>query len=169
MILFIFSLFNETPSLCFPFTFKLLRIISSIFKKKCLIPMQSTRINKKLSYTGTFKSFFYFNNIDLFPVYVQEANEIGFSGEVFCDEIPAGRKAIGTHSGCFHSDDALACSMLRSLPEYQNHGITLLNVFLIIVIVRSRNMDILNQCDIVVDVGGLYDPEKSCYFSILII
>ena len=40
---------------------------------------------------------------------------------------------------------------------------------MIVVIVRSRNMDILNQCDIVVDVGGLYDPEKSCYFSILII
>ena len=38
------------------------------------------------------------------------------------DEIPEGRKAIGTHSGCFHSDDALACSMLRTLPEYRNHG-----------------------------------------------
>ena len=48
---------------------------------------------------------------------------MGFSAEVFSDVIPEGRKAIGTHSGCFHSDDALACSMLRSLPEYRNHGI----------------------------------------------
>ena len=91
--------------------------------------MQSTRINKKLSYTGKCLSFFFCKHIDLFPVYVQEANEIGFSGEVFCDEIPVGRKAIGTHSGCFHSDDALACSMLRSLPEYQNHGMTVLDIF----------------------------------------
>lgn len=53
---------------------------------------------------------------------MQEANELGFSGEVFCDAIPEGRKAIGTHSGCFHSDDALACSMLRTLPEYKDHG-----------------------------------------------
>lgn len=60
--------------------------------------------------------------IDVFPAYVQEANELGFSGEVFLDAIPEGRKAIGTHSGCFHSDDALACSMLRTLPEYKNHG-----------------------------------------------
>ena len=30
---------------------------------------------------------------------------------------------IGTHSGCFHCDEALACYMLKLLPEYQNASI----------------------------------------------
>lgn len=29
-------------------------------------------------------------------------------------------KKIGTHSGCFHCDEALACFMLKQLPEYSN-------------------------------------------------
>ena len=33
-------------------------------------------------------------------------------------------------------------------------------VCLKVVIVRTRNQDILNQCDIVVDVGGEYDETK---------
>ena len=32
--------------------------------------------------------------------------------------------------------------------------------FVRIVIVRTRNQDLLNQCDIVVDVGGEYDETK---------
>lgn len=78
-----------------------------------------------------------------------KANEFGFSGEVYIDVLPEGRKAIGTHSGSFHSDETLSVSLLRTLPEYRDH-----------VIVRTRNMDILNKCDIVVDVGGEYDLEK---------
>ena len=29
-------------------------------------------------------------------------------------------KTIGTHSGNFHCDEALACYMLKLLPEYQD-------------------------------------------------
>lgn len=29
-------------------------------------------------------------------------------------------KVIGTHNGTFHCDDALACYMLRILPEYKD-------------------------------------------------
>ncbi|CAL1262879.1 unnamed protein product [Larinioides sclopetarius] len=58
---------------------------------------------------------------------------------------------IGTHNGTFHCDEVLACSMLKhAKSEYSNAEI-----------VRSRNMDILNDCDIVVDVGGVYEP--SCH------
>lgn len=32
------------------------------------------------------------------------------------------RKVIGTHSGTFHCDEALACFMLKKLPEYANAG-----------------------------------------------
>lgn len=51
-----------------------------------------------------------------------KANEFGFSGEVYLDVLPEGRKAIGTHSGSFHSDETLSVSLLRTLPEYRDHG-----------------------------------------------
>jgi Uncharacterised protein family (UPF0160) len=57
------------------------------------------------------------------------------------------QRCIGTHSGSFHCDEALACAMLKSLPEWQDA-----------VIVRSRDPEQLAKCDIVVDVGGVYDP-----------
>ncbi|XP_043278169.1 MYG1 exonuclease isoform X2 [Venturia canescens] len=59
---------------------------------------------------------------------------------------------IGTHSGCFHCDEALACFMLKRLPEYENACI-----------VRSRDQKVLDSCDIVVDVGGVYDHDKRRY------
>ncbi|XP_057319676.1 MYG1 protein C27H6.8 [Microplitis mediator] len=59
---------------------------------------------------------------------------------------------IGTHDGCFHCDEALAVFMLKQLPEYKNASI-----------VRTRNQKILDTCDIVVDVGGVYDPKKHRY------
>lgn len=61
-------------------------------------------------------------------------------------------KRIGTHDGVFHCDEVLACFMLKKLPEYQNSEI-----------IRSRNPEVLNTCDIVVDVGGIYDPSKHRY------
>ncbi|CAG7833153.1 unnamed protein product [Allacma fusca] len=58
-------------------------------------------------------------------------------------------KSIGTHNGKFHCDEVLACSMLKELPEYSDAEI-----------IRTRDEEILKTCDIVVDVGGVYDPEK---------
>ena len=59
---------------------------------------------------------------------------------------------IGTHNGTFHCDEALACFMLKQLPEYRHADI-----------VRTRNPEELAKCDVVVDVGGVYDPEKHRY------
>ena len=59
---------------------------------------------------------------------------------------------IGTHDGTFHCDEALACSLLKMLPEYKNADI-----------VRTRKPDKLDECDIVVDVGGVYNPGKHRY------
>lgn len=42
--------------------------------------------------------------------------------------------------------------MLKKLPEYSEASI-----------VRSRNDDTLKSCDIVVDVGGVYDPNIHRY------
>lgn len=59
---------------------------------------------------------------------------------------------IGTHSGVFHCDEILACYMLKRIPLYQNAEI-----------VRTRDQNILDACDIVVDVGGVYDPSRHRY------
>ncbi|PIA18889.1 metal-dependent protein hydrolase [Coemansia reversa NRRL 1564] len=61
-------------------------------------------------------------------------------------------KIIGTHSGTFHCDEALACFMLRQLDEYSDAKI-----------VRSRDPAVLDTCDIVVDVGGVYDHDTKRY------
>ncbi|XP_074386804.1 MYG1 exonuclease isoform X2 [Zonotrichia albicollis] len=63
---------------------------------------------------------------------------------------PAAR--IGTHDGTFHCDEALACFLLRLLPRYQDAEI-----------VRTRDPQRLAGCDVVVDVGGEYDPGRHRY------
>uniref|UniRef100_A0A3P9MHX6 Chromosome 12 open reading frame 10 n=1 Tax=Oryzias latipes TaxID=8090 RepID=A0A3P9MHX6_ORYLA len=61
-------------------------------------------------------------------------------------------KKIGTHNGTFHCDEVLACFFLRQLPEYADAEI-----------VRSRDPAVLAECDIVVDVGGEFDPKRHRY------
>ena len=53
---------------------------------------------------------------------------------------------IGTHDGRFHCDEVLACMMLRKYTEK----------FKMASVLRSRNPEYLEKCDIVVDVGGKY-------------
>lgn len=60
----------------------------------------------------------------------------------------AGQPLIGTHSGHFHADEALAVHMLRMLPTYRDSGL-----------VRTRDPERLAACHTVVDVGGRYDVE----------
>uniref|UniRef100_A0A1B6DLN8 Uncharacterized protein n=1 Tax=Clastoptera arizonana TaxID=38151 RepID=A0A1B6DLN8_9HEMI len=57
---------------------------------------------------------------------------------------------IGTHNGVFHCDEILGVYMLQLL--YPNAEV-----------VRSRNQDILQKCDIVIDVGGVYNHDKRLY------
>ena len=47
---------------------------------------------------------------------------------------------------------ALACYMLKKLPEYSEASI-----------VRSRNEEVLKSCGVVVNVGGVYDPTAHHY------
>jgi len=61
-------------------------------------------------------------------------------------------KVIGTHSGSFQADEAMGCFLLRQLPEYRLSKI-----------VRSRDPKVLEPCDIVIDVGGVYDHDKKRY------
>ncbi|TFK30468.1 GAMM1 protein [Coprinopsis marcescibilis] len=58
-------------------------------------------------------------------------------------------KTIGTHNGTFHCDEALATFVLKQTDEYSDADV-----------VRSRDPAVLDTCDIVVDVGAVYDAEK---------
>ncbi|KAL1922491.1 uncharacterized protein VTP21DRAFT_10030 [Calcarisporiella thermophila] len=61
-------------------------------------------------------------------------------------------KTIGTHDGHFHCDEALAVFMLRQTALFRNASL-----------IRSRDPKKLAECDVVVDVGGTYDPERHLY------
>uniref|UniRef100_A0A060T997 ARAD1D10032p n=1 Tax=Blastobotrys adeninivorans TaxID=409370 RepID=A0A060T997_BLAAD len=56
---------------------------------------------------------------------------------------------IGTHSGTFHADESLAVYMLKLLPRFLNATV-----------LRSRDPELLETCDIIVDVSGQYDGTK---------
>ncbi|KAA8893018.1 metal-dependent protein hydrolase [Sphaerosporella brunnea] len=58
-------------------------------------------------------------------------------------------RRIGTHNGHFHADEALAVYILRLLPEYSDAQL-----------LRSRDPAALEECDIIVDVQGVYDGTK---------
>ena len=58
------------------------------------------------------------------------------------------KKVVVTHSGGYHADDVFACAALSLL--YKDH----------IKILRSRDPEIIVQGDIVLDVGGEYDPAR---------
>ena len=59
---------------------------------------------------------------------------------------------IGTHNGPFHADDVMACAMLKKHPNYKNAKIE-----------RTREESILDQCDIVVDVGRRFSHQARRY------
>jgi uncharacterized UPF0160 family protein len=61
-------------------------------------------------------------------------------------------KVIGTHSGTFQADEAMGVWMLRQLPQYRNSKV-----------VRSRDTNVLEKLDIVIDVGGEYDHASLRY------
>lgn len=54
---------------------------------------------------------------------------------------------IGTHSGSFHCDEALGCFLLRQTDTFKDAEI-----------VRTRDESVLSELDVVIDVGGKYDP-----------
>jgi len=55
-------------------------------------------------------------------------------------------KTIGTHNGRFHSDDVFSVALLKTLHPSAK-------------VIRSRDTEILNTCDLVLDVGNVYDVE----------
>ncbi|XP_055834724.1 uncharacterized protein LOC129903244 [Solanum dulcamara] len=62
------------------------------------------------------------------------------------------QKRVGTHHGSFHCDEALGCFMIRLTNKYCNAQI-----------VRTRDTQVLETLDAVLDVGGVYDPSRDRY------
>ncbi|KAL0221278.1 hypothetical protein RCL1_001132 [Eukaryota sp. TZLM3-RCL] len=60
---------------------------------------------------------------------------------------PSNPLKIVTHSGRFHADDALSVFLLQQLPQFRDAEI-----------IRSRDPDVIASADVVVDIGGVYDP-----------
>ncbi|PWQ93890.1 MYG1 family protein [Leucothrix arctica] len=55
-------------------------------------------------------------------------------------------KTVVTHNGNFHADDVFSVAALKSiLPAFE--------------LVRTRKPELISKADIVIDVGGEYDPE----------
>ena len=59
---------------------------------------------------------------------------------------------VATHNGSFHTDDVFAVAALQLL-----HGEEHMRV------VRTRDQAVIAAADIVVDVGGVYDPERQLF------
>jgi len=57
---------------------------------------------------------------------------------------------VVTHNGSFHTDDVFAVATLQLVLGKDSFEI-----------IRTRDKEIIEQGDIVVDVGGIYDPAKS--------
>ena len=60
-------------------------------------------------------------------------------------------KTVAVHSGGFHADDVFAIATLRLAYDDS------------LSIVRTRDEEVIKHADIVVDVGGVYDPERQRY------
>jgi uncharacterized UPF0160 family protein len=62
-------------------------------------------------------------------------------------------KVIGTHSGTFQADEAMGVFLLRQTELYRNSRV-----------IRTRDAAVYDsQCDIVLDVGGVYNHEARRY------
>jgi len=58
-------------------------------------------------------------------------------------------KSFGTHNGSFHADEVTACSLLLLFGRIDRDKIN-----------RTRDPSLLEKCEYVCDVGGIYDPAK---------
>ncbi|XP_066319242.1 uncharacterized protein [Miscanthus floridulus] len=61
-------------------------------------------------------------------------------------------KRVGTHNGSFHCDEALGCFLIRLTSQFAGADV-----------VRTRDSQILDTLDAVLDVGGVYDPSRHRY------
>lgn len=59
------------------------------------------------------------------------------------------KRSVGTHDGSFHADEVTACALLLVFGLIDKDKI-----------IRSRDLRVLEECEYVCDVGGVYDPQR---------
>src|SRR5277367_727427 len=57
------------------------------------------------------------------------------------------QRSVGVHDGSFHADEVTACALLIVFNLVDKDKV-----------VRSREVRVLEECEYVCDVGGVYDP-----------
>lgn len=62
------------------------------------------------------------------------------------------KRSVGTHDGSFHADEVTACALLLLFNKIDRDKI-----------IRTRNTDLLANCEYVCDVGGIYDPSRKLF------
>jgi uncharacterized UPF0160 family protein len=92
--------------------------------------------------------------VDCVRYYASAAKSVGTCQKsppaaVLSAKVAAGVVRIGTRDGKFGCADVLACAMLRALPQYKSAEI-----------VRTSEGCILQGCDVVVGVGGVFRAKK---------
>lgn len=65
------------------------------------------------------------------------------------EEKTANKKRIVVHSGDFHADDVFSVAAMQMLFGKEN-----------VVVERTRDEKAMSRADMVIDVGGIYDPER---------
>jgi uncharacterized UPF0160 family protein len=61
-------------------------------------------------------------------------------------------RSVGTHDGTFHADEVTACALLLLFDLIDRDKI-----------VRTREPELLKECEYVCDVGGIYDPSQKLF------
>lgn len=61
-------------------------------------------------------------------------------------------RSVGTHDGTFHADEVTACALLLLFNLVDSNKI-----------VRTRNIALLETCEYVCDVGGVYNPSEKLF------
>jgi uncharacterized UPF0160 family protein len=61
-------------------------------------------------------------------------------------------RSVGTHNGTFHADEVTACALLELFDLIDSDKIH-----------RTRDLSLLNQCEYVCDVGGIYDSSRKLF------
>ena len=59
---------------------------------------------------------------------------------------------IGTHASNYHSDDVTGPVILKYTNEFKNHKV-----------IRTHDPNELSQCDLIFDIGAVYDHSKKMY------
>jgi uncharacterized UPF0160 family protein len=59
------------------------------------------------------------------------------------------QRSVGTHDGSFHADEVTACALLIVFGLADKDKI-----------IRTRDLQLLTDCEYVCDVGGIYDPAR---------